>query len=637
MNIPAPIQPFLRRIFVRIKPLIPQKNHVRSAALVVISVLVLFYAYQLLDAYRNVRQIKSLAYDFEAAVADRDLAGAHALLDGIMLNIGELNGNIRRLHPFTVMPPFNREVRAAKATLAAAEIGGIVGDEVLSWAETVPVLTSSENISYSSLTDAERQEILTAIENAPRLWDRVSSGLAIASTLLRQADESSRLPIVKNAATPALKKIREGLDYAHAVQPFFASLPSLLGSNEQKTYLLLLQNNTELRPTGGFIGTYGTLAVKNGAIVSFETDNVYNLDEPAKAYNEKIPPAPIRKYLKQSQWFFRDSNWDPDFPSSAVRAMQFYQDERGSVKSFDGVIAFTPNIIEDLLSVTGPIQVGDTEFSAENLVDILAYHVELGFREEGITIYNRKQIIDDLAQSLKERLFELSVAEMRDFSKNVFASFDQRHIMMYFNDPTVQDIVSARGWDGRILETQGDYVFFVDANLGSLKSDPAIQRTLSYSTKAPSEKEIVATVSMTYNHTGDFDWKTTRYRTYARLYVPLGAKLISVSGNEEQVAIQDEHNKTLFGTFISIEPGTSETLTFSYVLPQSVLEYTEREGYSLLVQKQGGTAAHALMLDLELPKNISTVNPSSILKKVGNNHVGGAWDLSTDRRIVLAQ
>lgn len=597
----------------------------------------LFYAYQLCDAYQNISQIKILARSFEASIAERDVPGAQETLKAVMVNINELKGDINRTYPFTVIPPWNREARAAKATLAAAEIGGIVGGEILDWAGSVPVLSNGSVDSYGSLSDDDRLAILTAIQKSPRLWDRVASGLSIAETLLEQADESSRLPVIRRVVTPALATIREGIGYAKEVEPWIAALPSLLGTGEEKTYLLLLQNNTELRPTGGFIGTYGTLTVKNGSITDFRTDNVYNLDEPAKAYNEKIPPEPIQKYLKQSQWFFRDSNWDPDFPTSARQAMLFYADERGAIKKFNGVIAFTPDIIQDLLSVTGPISAGDTVFDDGNLVDILAYHVEVGFRQEGITIYNRKEIIDDLAQELKNKLFGLSAADIRSFSKKMFTSLDERQVMMYFTDPEAQRIVADRAWDGRIPETNGDYLFYVDANLGSLKSDPAIERTLSYTLTPKEDGSALATASMTYAHTGDFDWKTTRYRTYARVYVPRGSKLVSVSGNEEPVVIRDEHGKTMFGTFISVEPKTEETLSFSYTIPQSLIDSLSDEDYTLLIQKQGGTSPHRLILDIAVPFKINAVTPKDILQKRSTDRVSGEWRLSQDRSITLTR
>ncbi|MBI2636717.1 MAG: DUF4012 domain-containing protein [Parcubacteria group bacterium] len=411
--------------------------------------------------------------------------------------------------------------------------------------------------------------------------------------------------------------------------------PALVGYPSERTYLLLLQNNTELRPTGGFIGTYGVLKVRNAGVVSFTTDNVYNLDEPAKAYNEKIPPQPLQKYLKQSQWFFRDANWDPDFPTSAKRAIQFYKDERGPVGRFDGVIALTPAFVEDLLRVLGPVYVEGRAFTAENLIDTLAYHVELGFKEEGITIYNRKQIIDEVAQQLKEKLFALSVAQMRDLVPVAFRAFAEKELMVYFADADAGALADQSNWTNRIVPTPGDYLYVVDANLGSLKSDPAINRTISYTLHPSSDGKMTAKVSITYEHTGNFDWKTTRYRTYTRLYVPAGSTFVSAQGNEEPVAVADEHGKTVFGTFISIEPLSSETLSFTYTLPKELARRIAEGTYSLYVQKQGGTVPHGLTFDLTVPFGIASSSPNGVLKTETKTRATGEWDLSVDRLLEL--
>ena len=144
------------------------------------------------------------------------------------------------------------------------------------------------------------------------------------------------------------------------------------------------------------------------------------------------------------------------------------------------MIALTPVFVQDLMAVLGPVTVDNKEFTSENLIETLAYHVELGFAEEGITIYNRKQIIDDVAQQLKEKLFALSVAQMRDLVPVAFGAFSQKQLMVYFADAPAQALADQSNWTNRIVPASGDYLYVVDANLGSLKSDPAINRSISY-------------------------------------------------------------------------------------------------------------------------------------------------------------
>ena len=619
--------------------ILPKKRHFLAATITVFLILGLFYSYQVIDAYRNAMQIKALSQEFKESMLSQDWEESQELLSAVSANIDELENDLDRLFLFTVMPIISRETRAIQNLLAAGKISVLSAGEVIAWVESIPIFSKGELDLSTSVSEKDRKEILSALADSDALWQGLNDQTLLALAFLKQS-QSTQIPILARQVNKLGSQLFLGQELFSKVQPWLAILPEVIGHQKEKTYLLLLQNNTELRPTGGFIGTYGILKIRNGSVTSFVTDNVYNLDEPAKAYNTKIPPLPLQKYIKQSQWFLRDVNWDPDFPTTAKSAIQFYKDERGPIRNFDGVIAFTPTLIENLLSVTGPITIDDKEFTTDNLIDTLAYHVELGFKEEGITVHNRKQVIDDVAQQLQEKLFSLSVDNIRELIPVIFGSLDQKQVMFYFEDELVQSVAQEFNWDNSIRQTSWDYVYVVDANLGSLKSDPAINRAISYFLKPKedglansTETEMQATVSITYEHTADFDWKTTRYRTYTRLYVPLGSKFVSAIGNEEELAIADEHNKTVFGTFISIEPGETETLSFTYTLPVDLITGISQGAYNLLIQKQAGTHAHIVNLDLVLPFKIDEISPSNILKKKGGNQITGQFALDTDKKI----
>lgn len=627
---------------------LPQNRHVLSAAIVVATLLVLFYAYQLIDAYRNVRQIRALVPQLENTILTRDWEGVQANLRSLVANADELRGDLDRLFPLTSLPGVRGEVKAVKNILAVAEINVESAKEVIDWLGQFKLLRGGSLESVGSLPEAERKEFLRGLAASAPVWQDVKVRTALAMDLLQDAGEQTRLPVLSSFVNSIIKTMSSGQEFFNSVEPYIPLLPKLLGYPSAQNYLLLLQNNTELRPTGGFIGTFGSLTLANGAVAGFSTENIYNLDEPAKAYNTKVPPAPIQRYLKQSQWFLRDVNWDPDFPSTAREAMRFYREERppatlgvamragGPIQSFNGVIAFTPEIIKDILKVTGPITIRDNVFTAENIVEKLQYEVDVAFEEKGVNIYNRKEIIDDLAQVLKEKIFAFSSRELRSLAPLLLDAFAEKHLMVYFTDSRLQEMAAKLNWDNRVLESEGDYVYLVDANLGSLKTDPVVSRSLSYTLRTePRDRTLIATVAVTYKNSGDFDWKTTRYRTYSRLYAPYGSSLISAKGNEEQIEITDQHGKTVFGTFISIEPGRSETLAFTYKLPAWLTKKIIRGQYQLLVQKQGGTEAHELQLDLAVPFTVAEKNGLPGLKQEDNNRVTAKTDLRTSRTVYL--
>ncbi|MBI2050676.1 MAG: DUF4012 domain-containing protein [Parcubacteria group bacterium] len=629
------LKPYFSRESMR--KLVPQKNQRIAAAGLVALFLVVYYGYFAIDAYRNARQMAGLVEPLKTSAAARDWQGTIALLDAAEVNLSEFERDLDKLYPFTLLPLVSNEAASVRSLIAAGKLSLASARPVILWAEGVPLLSETSVNSFSELTEQDKAAFLKAISDSTVLWERVANQTGLALVFLEDARRTTRFSSINSKINQLSEKLLAGQTVFNRMSPWIGAAPRVLGYPGEKTYLLLLQNNTELRPTGGFIGTYGVLRVRNAGVVSFTTDNVYNLDEPAKAYNEKIPPAPLQRYIKQSQWFLRDSNWDPDFPTSAARAIQFYKDERGPVSRFDGVIALTPTVVEELMGVLGPIAVNGKEFTSQNLIDELAYHVELGFKGEGITIYNRKEIIDDVARELKEKVFSMSLDQLRLLVPIVLDALGERQLLVYFEDEVAQRLAESMQWAGQVAPADGDYFFVVDANLGSLKSDPAINRTISYALAPGADGKMSATVSVTYEHTGDFDWKTTRYRTYTRLYVPRGSTFVAARGNEEPVAVSDEHGKTVFGTFISIEPLTSETLSFTYTLPKELASRIAEGRYSLYIQKQGGTTPHQLELDLAVPFNINRREPQKVLDKESGNRVQGAWDLARDRTITLTK
>lgn len=116
-----------------------------------------------------------------------------------------------------------------------------------------------------------------------------------------------KIPEVKELMT----KVRKGLSL----------VPDLVGLYRKQTYLVLLQNNMELRPTGGFIGSFALLTFNKGQLLDFEVRDVYSTDGQLKGHVE--PPTELKEHLGEAGWYLRDSNWDPDFPTSAARAAWF--------------------------------------------------------------------------------------------------------------------------------------------------------------------------------------------------------------------------------------------------------------------------------------------------------------------------
>ncbi len=520
----------------------------------------------------------------------------------------------------------------------AEEIISVTGDAE-AVVKGIPAI--SGETSFAEISPEKKRELLQKLFESPPRLTGAKAKIDLALLALDQIDErevAGQLLKVLAPVREALLKIQGVL--AKAI-PAAEILPKIAGYPTEKTYLFLLQNSDELRPTGGFIGTYGIVKVKDGNVETFDTDNVYALDGAAERYLRVSPPAPIGKYLRVGAWFLRDSNWSPDFPTAAAQAQWFYRAEGGREKKIDAVIAVTPTFMENILRQIGNIEFNGEIFTPENLMEVLQYKVEKEYYEKGIPEVKRKDIVGDLGEKIFEKLSNLPSSRWSGIFNVADQALTERHLLFWSEDQELQSIIVREGWSGKVLESDGDYLMAVDANLAALKTDGVMDRKINYSLSKDSSGNLRAKVEIIYKNNGTFTWKTTRYRTYTRIYVPDGSVLIGGSGMTENDKIYDparrlgkidigkEAGKTYFGAFISIEPGREGTLSFEYTLPEKIKNQIDQGLYKLLVQKQSGTIAHPLTLNLNFGKNIKQAVPAEEQKEWGD----GAYKLRTDLRV----
>lgn len=427
-----------------------------------------------------------------------------------------------------------------------------------------------------------------------------------------------------------------GADYQNLV----ADLPEWLGLTQPKTYLLLFLNNTELRPGGGFIGSYAVLRLDKGAAQVLQVEGTESLDRQADRSKLSAPPAVLGAQLGVDRWYFRDSNWSPDFAKSSQQTLALYRAENGVAASdIDAVIGVTTHVLEEIMKRTGPITIQGINFTADNVVEKLEYEVEYGYKDRGVTFRDRKQILGALFHEFVRRLGPDVIGHAAEYGQLVERLAAEKHILAYGVNEQAQAKFATYGWTGQFAPTTTDYVLWADANLAALKTDYAVERTLDYRISRDQNGQWLATVTMQYQNKGKFDWRTTRYRTFSRVYVPAGSQFVAVtgaqswdkSGKPNQVIIEEQDGHAVFGSFISIEPGETKTLQFTYRLAPQVVRTIENKAYTLSVPKQLGTRAHGLTLELDFGTTITDAQPAESKEQWGDTRYTIVSDLRQDR------
>jgi hypothetical protein len=409
---------------------------------------------------------------------------------------------------------------------------------------------------------------------------------------LRLADFSSVLPVSREHRSDieALSLIADKLHQTNG---------------EVRTFLILFQNNLELRPGGGFIGSFGILKVRDGAVVEFSTHDTANFD--GRIPSTVAPPYPMGTLLRIDSWKLRDSNFSPDFPTNARQAMAFYALGEGQ-EHFDGVIGITTEVLESVLSLTGPVTLEGFPgtYSAEKAVLDLEYQVEQGYRTQNIAVGERKSVLKTLGDAILAKVEALSVNEKYTLFMMVLDSLHEKAIQVYFTDEYLQGVVTDASWDGAVDTTwQDDSFMLVDANLGALKSDYHMRRRIEYLVDLSGET-AKATLKITYTHTGVArDWYTKDYVTYLRAYLPEGSFITSVT-NADIPVYGNELGKKYVGVIVGVPLASEKTVTFEYTLPKTL---EMGEWYNLKVTKQAGVTGTPLNVTIiDKQGNIKSFN-----------------------------
>lgn len=436
----------------------------------------------------------------------------------------------------------------------------------------------------------------------------------------------------------------------------------LLGANGKQTYLFLFQNNHEMRATGGFIGSYGILEIRDGKIQKMVVDDIYNQD--GQLIDRVVPPLPIQKV--SADWSLHDSNWFVDFPLSAKKAMDFY--ERTGGPTVDGVIAITPAMMQKFLTITGPIALPEHNviLTNNNFMELLQSEVEergnyiagkvqendiVEEKEEEVEEVEQKQpkkILSDLMPIIIDKLSDRKNPEnLAKVLSAVSSGFKERHMMIYMSDGATQDIIESNGWSGSILQTDKDYLSIINTNVNGFKTDGIVDEYITHSADIDVSGQVVNTVSIRRVHRGGktgFPWWDAVNSNYMRVYVPQGSELLSVEGqtreiNEERLdydalgyerdrdveqeennmyideetgtRIYDEYNKTVFANWVYVSPQESVTITYEYRLPFRVDFDSDRDGkfgsYAVLFQKQAGSEKSHIKSEIMLDEDFTQV------------------------------
>ncbi|MDO8509519.1 MAG: DUF4012 domain-containing protein [bacterium] len=420
----------------------------------------------------------------------------------------------------------------------------------------------------------------------------------------------------KSIFSSILNDLKNLTDLGNTIQDIF-------GGQGLRRYLLVFQNEDEIRPTGGFIGSLAIMEIKDGAIKKLDILPGGSYDLQGQLSEFIIPPAPLT--LSNKRWEFQDANWFPDFPTSAEKLLWFYQHSRDITA--DGVIAINSSVLERLLSITGPItdEARGLTISSDDAIHKIQNIVETGPEKSK---NKPKQVLADLAPKFFTYFQNTEPQNLFPLLINLQEALERKEIQAYFIDYNTENSIQEYGWGGQMIQNilGQDYLMVVNTNIAGQKTDAKIRQNISHQAVVQDDGSVIDTVIITRTHEGQNEGGLygSPNVDYIRLYVPEGSELISASGfswpeekrfrvpedwykkdltlssiekeikidNRTGTRITNEFSKTAFANWVITEPGQTSQIEFTYRLPHKLFSGESKNAtrYQLILQRQSGNA-----------------------------------------------
>jgi hypothetical protein len=455
--------------------------------------------------------------------------------------------------------------------------------------------------------------IVNTIDKLLPGFDDISAKLAEANNEIshidpnRYPEEINGLP-VRSQIKNIVNIINQATVLIVDAKPLLEVAPHIVGNDAPRKYLILFQNDAELRPTGGFLTAYALLQVDKGDITPLSSSDIYDLD--AKYSGKLEAPQPLIDFIpdpynKESvsgitpQWRIRDMNLSPDFKQFAETFLPEYL--KTNSPEVDAVIAIDTQVLLKILEVIGPVGVsGYGNYSAElddrcNCPQVILALESIISVETPYFRENRKAVLGPLMHSILANAKGQPKEKMAELVEVGLEAIKQKHVVMYFRDENVQQALEAFNLAGRIKQADAgtDYLALVDTNFAGAKSNLYIEQEIDLVVEAGPEYSTNK-LTLTYRNPQEHDgWLNGDYPDWFRLYVPAGSELVASNGSEIDVTTTEELGKTVFAGFFVLRPQGIAKVTLEYRTP---IQATDQ--YKLLLQKQGGTKNHQFKLNV---------------------------------------
>lgn len=417
-------------------------------------------------------------------------------------------------------------------------------------------------------------------------------------------------------------------------------LPDLLGVTERKRYLIFLQNEGELRSTGGWLTSYGIIGIEGGQIRELFVDDIYNADGMLSIQNKRYtPPRSMANALEITQWPFALINWYPDLLDTLNEAEPFVRN-LGKGVALDGLITIDVTFIQKLLEKWGGIEVpGERELiTAENLYGrIFEMHEEF---TPGST--QKTTFLANLANEIVKKILSMNAMELIELADIFTNTLDEKHLQATFKNRDAFNFFAYRNWANSMSFEYNNAPIGIDWNWGGNKANLYLDKNHNLLINIKDTDTVDFTYSLTVENTStSTNYPEGEYVNYQRIYLPPEATILKISGfeNNEYSTYRESGFKVIGGWFNTPIQSTN-TLEISYRIERDsqgssfpIVLQEQNAFFTVDLFKQPGEKRHAYKLDVTYPSTWN-LESSKGLNSI-SNQLSGRFELNQDLKFPI--
>jgi hypothetical protein len=583
--------------------------------------------------YLKALEVMKVGRETAVAVKGQDIGSTKMKLKETRAKLEDLQKEYKKVEYLTSVPLIGAYIKDGQHAITAGFAGLTAGDKAIEALEpNADLLGLKGKSTFVAGTAEERLQM--AVKTMSALTPKIKEMADSVDTLRKElsAIDPNRYPEkfrgkeIRVKMKSGIAVIEETANLFVNAQPLLMNLPSLLGEPKEKRYLILFQNDKEIRPTGGFITAYARFRIVRGKPILEKSEDIYTLD---KAMKKKFDaPREILTFHKGVYtWNIRDSNLSPDFKLSMGQFEDMYNQTSGK-EAIDGIIALDTHVLVEVLRILGPMEVYGKTFSAETdkRCDCPKAIYELedySTRPVGYVREDRKDIIGVLMQRILQMALGVSPSKYwGSLFQMLITEINQKHVLAYFHDADAQKAAENFNMAGRIMtasetaallkykEGEWDYLHVNNSNMAGAKSNMFVSEKITKDTTVNPDGTITTKLTVDYKNPypgSDCGLESgglclnAPLRDWVRVFVPKGSKLIESKGTQSPketnkpvpMETLSDLSKTYFEGFLIVNPMGTAKLELTYTSPINATK-----GYNLLIQKQPGTEGQEVLLKI---------------------------------------